>query len=141
MVEMEILLESLARIYEKVPGFECIKGCSDCCGPVEWPPIEGYNIMLYLRKNDIEPRTETIKGISVLCPYWEGKCIIYPVRSLICRLYGVADQYFLKCPHINPERELTEKEVKELYHEVKMLDITFRRVARVRRSDLARPPR
>ena len=141
MTEMEILLDSLNGIYEKVPAFECREGCSDCCGPVDWPPIEGYNIMQYLKKHDIEPRMTIIKGIEDLCPYWEGKCIIYPVRPLICRQYGVSDMHFLKCPHINPEWEMPLAEVKELNKELRLLDLAFRRVARVDATDLVRPPR
>ena len=28
------------RLYAAIPPFECIEGCTDCCGPVPWSAWE-----------------------------------------------------------------------------------------------------
>jgi Fe-S-cluster containining protein len=49
-----------------------------------------------------------------VCPLLKaGRCSVYAIRPMICRLYGVTDE--MPCPHgCTPERMLTEHQAMEL---------------------------
>lgn len=74
--------------YSGIPACHCPTGCAKCCGPILWNEEEDQAIRAYLRK-----RGGTMpRGHGVYCPFLQvGKhrCSIYPVRPLVCRLYGV----------------------------------------------------
>jgi Fe-S-cluster containining protein len=101
--------------------------------------VEDTNIRNYLREHGIEYKSkrfssqEILKAIvsgdysGVTCPYVENdRCVIYPVRPLICRLQGVAEK--LPCPYIKPEKILTKDEINQLFTEM------FRGKRRTRKS-------
>lgn len=80
------------ELRRRIPGFTCIVGCTDCCGPVTASSEE---------VGRLPTRTEaeheaTLAELS--CPYL-GKhgCDVYAERPLICRLFGTTPR--LLCPN------------------------------------------
>ena len=102
-------------IYNLIPEFMCAEGCHECCqnfGVPSRTPIEDERINDYLRKNEMMPG----KAHHGTCPYLnETGCSIYPVRPLICRLYGTAPNY--RCIiSVSPVKLLHEDEEAEIFH-------------------------
>jgi len=78
-----------ARLYKKLPSFECIEGCTDCCGPVPWTAFE-----LARAGIDAPPAIADDRR----CPFsLHGRCDIHDRRPFMCRLFGTVED--LKCPH------------------------------------------
>lgn len=82
-------IRQIEKLYENIPAFECIPGCTDCCGPVpfarsEWDRIEDKK-----------------KPTGLSCPYAvKGQgCSIYKDRPFMCRLFGATSDPQLTCPH------------------------------------------
>jgi Fe-S-cluster containining protein len=90
----------LDEIYSLIPDFAC-KSCGRCCGPINWRIPEGLVIKKYMEKHGIEHVVwthEDYEENDMNCPYLkENKCIIYPVRPLVCRLQGHLMK--LRCPY------------------------------------------
>jgi putative zinc- or iron-chelating protein len=107
--------EALAAIYARVPGIACKGLCFDACGPIGMTLIEARAIEAHTGK-PIPPA----HGID--CPFLtaSARCSIYPVRPLVCRLWGVVER--LPCPH-GCEREsiLTDEEGFGLLAEARLL--------------------
>lgn len=83
-----------------IPNHKC-KNCGGCCGPVPASEKEIVNIKKHLKDNS-ELKNNLGKSKSLTCIFRdtkEKKCLIYPVRPLICRLMGVAEG--LVCEHGN----------------------------------------
>lgn len=78
-----------ARLYKKIPGFECIEGCTDCCGQVPWTDFE------LQRAGLAEPPPERDDGRCVFS--LNGRCDIHDRRPFMCRLFGTVKD--LECPH------------------------------------------
>lgn len=101
LAENSKLFEELNDIYSSIPSGEC-EGCTKCCmESVNTFYIEFLNIYRYV--SNIDGFTEKwIKHIEdhyfneliekKACPFLDevGKCIIYPVRPLVCRMFGYA---------------------------------------------------
>ena len=103
---------SVELLYMQIPDFECVEGCTDCCGPI--PATEGE------RKN-MSPEPEKI---GPHCP-WEipGKgCATYETRPFMCRLFGASDVTPLRCPYgKGPVGPLTAEQARNLtdsYNEI-----------------------
>ncbi len=86
------------ELYDRIPAFKCLEGCTACCGPVpfsksEWARIE-----------------EIRKQTNIHCPYIEdGGCSIHAVRPFMCRLFGAVEN--LRCPKgCGPEKLLSAGE-------------------------------
>lgn len=77
---------------ERIPRFECIPGCHDCCGPVTASSEEMFNLPL---KNEAM-HTAALADLS--CPHLGNNgCEVYVERPLICRLFGTTPR--LACPN------------------------------------------
>lgn len=83
---------------ERIPAFECVAGCHDCCGPVTTSSEE----MFELPQVSDADRGAALANFS--CPHLaEQGCAAYEDRPLICRLFGTTPR--LACPHgQRPER-------------------------------------
>jgi len=82
--------QALDALYREIPAFECVDGCTACCGPVPFSEIEAERVGL-----------ERIEGSTDLaCPFVrDGRCSIYKDRPFMCRLFGTAPQVpQLHCP-------------------------------------------
>jgi uncharacterized protein len=80
-------------VYSLLPEFQCIPGCIECCqnfGVASRTRVEDERIREYLRAQGREP----LLMHGTTCPYVSQQgCTIYPVRPLICRLYGTSPNY------------------------------------------------
>jgi len=113
------LINQLNIIYAQVPAFECRKGCTDCCGIIGWSEAEDINIRAYLSAHGIPYR----RGTSIHCPYSSnGNCEIYPVRPIVCRLFGVVEGA-LDCPHVKVEKKLPPEEARRLRKAIVDLEV------------------
>lgn len=76
-------------LYAQIPTFQCIEGCTDCCGPVPFDKFEWGQVKVKKKAKDLN------------CPYSSaGYCSIYDHRPFICRLFGTApEEPHLRCPH------------------------------------------
>jgi len=108
----------LREVYSMIPKFECVDGCTECCGATLWTYIEWKLISDWLKERGREERFA--KDIFEKCPYIEnGKCSIYEVRPLVCRLFGVTKR--LKCPYREPEFYLPDEFADKLVEAVKRI--------------------
>lgn len=102
-------------IYNLIPDFMCTKGCRECCQNFGVPSrtrIEDERLKVFLKKNAMKPG----KANGNTCPHLnESGCTIYPVRPLICRLYGTSPSYRCKM-EVAPLRLLHEDEEAEIFH-------------------------
>jgi Fe-S-cluster containining protein len=84
---------SLRQLYSELPGIDCQRKCQEFCGVIEMTREEWERIIKHLgyapRGN---PRT-------LVCPMLtaDGRCSVYQLRPLICRLWGVVEG--MKCPY------------------------------------------
>jgi hypothetical protein len=129
------MTRSLQKLYAQIPRFQCIKGCTDCCGPVPSAPAErnrapalmdldtAADILEVLAKGGAAPGelahapalTGWLGNYGCLsCPYAQnGGCAIYDNRPFLCRLFGTVPS--MPCPHgRGPTRMLTRKRERKL---------------------------
>ena len=78
----------LMIVRSLIPAFECLPGCTDCCGPVPRAGIEWDRIR--------DKRAAT----GLTCPYASKQgCTVYKERPILCRLFGASEEVRLQCPH------------------------------------------
>jgi Fe-S-cluster containining protein len=95
------------RKLKVLPPMRCDDGCGDCCGIVPVTETEYRRIERYVKEHGIEPKEHD--GAAHTCPvYIDGKCAVYPVRPMICQVFGHAED--LPCSrgyNVNvPQREI-----------------------------------
>lgn len=77
-----------------LPVMTCVPGCGDCCGPVPITAKERDTIRDYISKLGITPRYTDY----LTCPFFqEGSCQVYPVRPLVCSIFGHTRK--MSCPN------------------------------------------
>lgn len=83
--------ERLDALYAELPTVDCQGHCAQACGPITMTPAE------WRRLNDASTAVPSIDG-NFHCTLLtkEGRCSVYEVRPLICRMFGVARG--LECP-------------------------------------------
>ncbi len=98
-------IQEIRKLYERIPSFQCVPGCTDCCGPVPWAKSEWAQVKDKRKAKSIN-----------CCPYASSAgCDCYEYRPLICRLFGAADHPLLTCPHgCGPKEKLTDSEAREM---------------------------
>lgn len=117
--------QELERIYSQIPETTCGQ-CATCCTVP--PPgyfIEYLYMLRHLRDNLKEERADILKkmaqyyflemvDINSKCPFLsdENKCLIYPVRALSCRAYGLMKNRNER-PEDNMAMELLARDYKE----------------------------
>lgn len=68
----------------KLPSMRCDDHCGRCCGPVLVTKKEFDRVVAHVKNCSIFPRRQGCK-----CPWFQrGRCAVYSVRPLICRLFG-----------------------------------------------------
>jgi len=104
-MEKKGAFQELEKIYGQLPETVC-EQCGACCTVP--PPgyfIEYLNLYRYLRDNQKEERAGILQrlaryyflelvDIGSRCPFLSGenKCLVYPVRALSCRTYGLLNK-------------------------------------------------
>ncbi len=106
---MNSVRQKIRFFRSRIPSFECIVGCHDCCGPVTTSTEE---ISRYPVKSDAE-HDAALANLS--CPHL-GKigCQVYSERPLICRLFGTTSR--LACPHGKRPELMIDPHIEEQIH-------------------------
>jgi hypothetical protein len=99
----------LEALYAQIPDVPCQGHCIEACGPLGMSAIEFHRI------RRATPRR--LVGKTVACPLLkDGRCTVYAVRPLICRLWGASET--MVCPWgCRPARLLTIAEGDSLMRE------------------------
>lgn len=116
---------ALDALYAELPTIDCQGKCGNSCGPIDMSLGErerivelGVNIPRYTveagRRWDADMKVDTCPALipNPFKPYGtEGRCGVYKVRPMICRLWGIVDADNMRCPHgCRPSRWLTMEE-------------------------------
>ena len=121
----------LEEIYARIPKIECQRKCQAACGLVcATGRIEDERLLRQTGEKFGETFFATrpflgvpwVEANHVHCDFLtlSGDCEFYPLRPLMCRLFGVIRE--LECPHgCKPERWLTDAEKMELILAVEAL--------------------
>ena len=108
-------LVRLDRLYAKLPKLDCKGKCTDSCGPVAMSTLEHKRVV----KRTGEP---FICGKDLRCSMLgaDGRCRVYNIRPLICRLFGLVKK--MQCPYgCVPERWVSDEEAHKLFDEIRQL--------------------
>jgi len=99
----------LARLRERIPSFECVPGCHDCCGPVTASSEE-------MSRLPIKSGAEHDAALSRLdCVHLGPKgCTVYGERPLICRLFGTTNS--LPCPNGRAPEKMIDVKTEQQIH-------------------------
>lgn len=84
--------------------------------------MEKEAIKEYLRLTG--KKYKTVTGIKQFCPYLteDKKCEIYPVRPLICRIFGVMPEVEkMRCPVVEPEKTISYAEYEKIVRRIESL--------------------
>lgn len=95
----------LAILESQLPTLACQQRCQESCGPIEMSEAEWERIAARIGNQDLSCDAQTLT-----CPLLvEGQCSVYPVRPMICRLWGLTEA--MRCPHgCEPARWLSRAE-------------------------------
>ena len=94
---------------ERIPAFECVPGCHDCCGPVTTSSEE-------MARLPVKSAAEHAAALAALsCPHLGANgCEVYAERPLICRLFGTTPR--LACPNGQRPEVLIEPRIEQQIH-------------------------
>lgn len=99
------LAEKLEAIYAQLPTVACRGLCAEACGGILLAVGEAERVRRYAHQ---APRT-TPDGRRCIYLTEHERCRVYPVRPLICRVFGLVKR--MSCPHgCLPDRWLTDHE-------------------------------
>lgn len=105
------IADHLEAVYRRVPDVKCKGKCAECCGPILCGGAEWARIV---------PLAGAVAAIGgdLSCPLLkDGRCSVYAVRPLICRLWGAVKA--MRCPHgCRPSRWLSDAEARDLLNTV-----------------------
>lgn len=82
-----------------IPRHKNCTNCGECCGIILASIPEINAIRNYIAVNGINP---VKRKDLIVCPFRDNgakKCLIYPVRPIVCRLMGVTKG--MNCPNGN----------------------------------------
>jgi len=122
IITKDELKNRLNKIYKKIPEFKC-KHCHKCEQDlIIWFKPEEINIRDYMSKHNIEYITlssKEFKKNNKQCPYLKNnRCIIYPVRPIVCRLQGTISE--LPCKY-NKNQYMSKKQFATIKKEFNQL--------------------
>lgn len=90
-------------MFENIPIHKNCINCGGCCGVIPATQAEINSIRKYLEdKPEIKVKANKNRHKFLDCSFRDDeakKCLIYPVRPVICRLFGVTSG--MKCPQGN----------------------------------------
>ena len=94
----------------RIPAFECVPGCHDCCGPVTATSEEVSRLPL---RSDTEYQAALA---NYSCPYLGQKgCQVYGERPLICRFFGTIPN--LPCPNGKKPIQMIDPKIEKDMHQ------------------------
>jgi Fe-S-cluster containining protein len=83
-----------------IPRHTNCKNCGECCGPVLASIEEVTAIRNYIKGKRLKVPRRKDNLTCVFRDQATARCMIYPVRPLICRMYGVVEGV-MQCPQGN----------------------------------------
>jgi hypothetical protein len=89
-----------ATLYDQVPDVDCKGLCVEACGPIDMHPYERARIRRAGVRipSPADALRQIVSTGDYTCPaLQEGRCQVYEVRPMICRVWGASDE--LPCPH------------------------------------------
>ncbi|WP_283149377.1 YkgJ family cysteine cluster protein [Silvimonas soli] len=95
------------RFYRtRIPSFECVPGCHDCCGPV----LATSEEMSRLPRKSREQQDAALAELNCVHLGDQG-CQVYSERPLVCRLFGTTPR--LACPHGKRPEVMIDEEIEQ----------------------------
>lgn len=86
-----------------IPAHKNCQNCGECCGVVPVTFDELQRICDYIKdRPDVRNKAREQAHRMDMCPFrdnTEKRCMIYPARPLLCRLFGVTAK--MQCAHGN----------------------------------------
>lgn len=114
-------LTELDSLYAQIPQLDCKRLCQQSCGPIVMSRLEWDRVVE--RRHGLPVYADREHRRTLTCPYLNeasGACTVYPVRPLICRLWGVVKA--MRCPFgCRPEHWLSDKQARKLLRAVQRL--------------------
>lgn len=86
-------------LYDIPAHTNCVN-CGKCCGLVPATIREVEEIRKWMARNNVQPIRQENQAV---CPFRDEphkRCLIYPVRPVVCRLFGVTSGV-MQCPNGN----------------------------------------
>lgn len=102
--------EIIARLRERIPSFECVQGCHDCCGPVTTSSEEMSRLPV---KTDAEHEA-ALNELNCVHLGPNG-CKVYEERPLICRMFGATPH--MPCPNGRGPEEMVDAKTESQVHQ------------------------
>ena len=103
-------------ILLNIPSHQKCTNCGGCCGPVPVSKDEAEQIKKYITNTN--PKIG--KGNFLNCKFRvDGKCSIYPVRPIMCKLFGVTKG--MSCTNGNT-KEIDGRKFLEGYKSIGLLN-------------------
>ena len=102
--------EIVARLRERIPSFDCVPGCHDCCGPVTTSSEE-------MSRLPVKSEAEHDAALNAFNCVHLGPsgCTVYGERPLICRLFGTTPR--MPCPNgRRPEQMISARHEQQIHH-------------------------
>lgn len=78
----------------QIPAHTNCRNCGKCCGVIPVTDDELTSIRSYLESHPFSRRYASQHTGHITCPFRDDKmkcCLIYEVRPVICRLFGVTE--------------------------------------------------
>ena len=101
--------QKIRLLRTRIPSFECIPGCHDCCGPVTTSSEE----IARLPVKGNAAHEAALADLS--CPHLgEAGCQVYAERPLICRLFGTTPR--LACPNGKRPEVMIDPKIEQQIH-------------------------
>jgi Fe-S-cluster containining protein len=98
--------KTLRFLRRRIPAFDCVPGCHDCCGPVTASSVEMARLP---EKTDTE-RAAALDALS--CPHLgDSGCQVYAERPLVCRLFGTTPR--LACPNGKRPAAMIDRDIEQ----------------------------
>lgn len=101
--------QAIRYLRRRIPSFECVPGCHDCCGPVTASSTEMARLPV---------KSEAVHEAALAdlrCPHLGvNGCEAYEERPLICRLFGTTPS--LPCPNGRAPTRMTDAKVEHQIH-------------------------
>jgi Fe-S-cluster containining protein len=110
-------IAKLDAIYATLPTVACRGLCAVACGPIPMSTLEAER----LRKADRARRAVAIRN-DLTCIYLTpaNRCGVYPVRPLICRIWGCVKR--MSCMHgCIPDRWMSDHEFVEVAQRIERI--------------------
>lgn len=120
--------EKLDKIYKKLPKLNCKGKCVASCSLIKIGDLERKRIEKVVGKDHFIKDSDMLDFVQNNPPdTWicallkEGKCTVYNIRPLICRLFGLVEK--MRCPFgCVPDRWLSDNEARKFLTKAKYYD-------------------